>query len=349
MDTATKPATSGLTEEQHANRKKAIGASEAGIACGFPAFNRTQTDLWAVKTGRRQRDEIPEENMERVNIGTKIEALIAELYAERTGSSVQRMNKTYVDKEHSHMVCHIDRLVQKKDRILECKNVDSMAFRLGEWGESGTDEVPLVYLMQCHHMLRVTGKRVCDLAALVGGNKLEIYRIEADAAMERLVVNGERQFWDYVEKDIPPPPSNSTDITLLNPIGELTPIAQCTAEVYQTLQRMRLYGDRRKNASDEYEECKFVLQKYMQGAGILVDQWGMEAATWKNQKDKTVTDWKSIAGDLLHNGLPPCPEAVAQKDWTEESAWNLLISRHTKIKTGNRTFLIKKGTKAYAG
>ena len=70
------------------------------------------------------------------------------------------------------------RTVVDAGRGVECKNRNY--FNHGEWGEPGTDEVPLEVTAQVHWSMRVTGLPRWDVAVLLGGNRLGIYHLEYD-------------------------------------------------------------------------------------------------------------------------------------------------------------------------
>src|SRR5690606_33498515 len=53
--------------------------------------------------------------------------------------------------------------------------------------------------------LAVTGKQAADVAVVLGGQHLEIHRIERDEQMIARLIELERRFWQYVETDTPPP------------------------------------------------------------------------------------------------------------------------------------------------
>lgn len=57
--------------------------------------------------------------------------------------------------------------------------------------------------LQVHHQLAVTGKQAADVAVLLGGQRLEIHRIERDERLIARLIELERQFWRYVETDAP--------------------------------------------------------------------------------------------------------------------------------------------------
>ncbi|MGN5479491.1 YqaJ viral recombinase family protein [Cupriavidus basilensis] len=96
---------------------------------------------------------------------------------------------------------------------LECKNVDGMAYRFGEWGEPGTDEVPEEYLLQCQHYMTVLDYPEWHLAACVGGNKLKTYIILRDTELEEMLIEQEHAFWQRVQSGERPDPDWQHDTT----------------------------------------------------------------------------------------------------------------------------------------
>jgi predicted phage-related endonuclease len=64
--------------------------------------------------------------------------------------------------------------------------------------------------------LAVTGKQAADVAVLIGGQHLEIHRIERDERLIRNLIQLERKFWQLVESDTPPDAdgSESADLAL---------------------------------------------------------------------------------------------------------------------------------------
>ena len=99
------------------------------------------------------------------------------------------------------MLANIDREVTGAEdvQILECKTAGINGARL--WKEG----VPEYVQLQVMHQLAVTGKQAADVAVLLGGQMLEIHRIERDEQMIARLIELERKFWHYVETDTPPP------------------------------------------------------------------------------------------------------------------------------------------------
>ncbi len=103
------------------------------------------------------------------------------------------------------MLANIDREVIGADdvQILECKTAGINGARL--WKEG----VPEYVQLQVMHQLAVTGKQAADVAVLLGGQTLEIHRMERDEQMIARLIELERKFWYYVETDTPPPADGS--------------------------------------------------------------------------------------------------------------------------------------------
>lgn len=189
-------------------RKKGIGSSDAAAAVGLNPY-KSQLELWMEKTGRDA--ELPQldpaDDTSPAFWGTILEPIVASHYTNKTGNRVRRINAVlqHPDPELSWMLANIDReVIGVEDvQILECKTAGINGSRL--WKEG----VPEYVQLQVMHQLAVTGKQAADVAVLLGGQHLEIYRIERDETMIAQLIELERQFWNYVETDTPPPADGS--------------------------------------------------------------------------------------------------------------------------------------------
>ncbi|MBA6124514.1 YqaJ viral recombinase family protein [Pseudomonas sp. NC26] len=195
-------------EDWLAVRKQGIGSSDAAAAVGLNPY-KSQLELWLEKTGRDaslpkldpQDDESP------AYWGNVLEPIVAWHYSKRSGNRVRRINAVlqHPNPELSWMLANIDREVIGADdvQILECKTAGINGARL--WKEG----VPEYVELQVMHQLAVTGKQAADVAVLLGGQHLEIHRIERDEQMIARLIELERKFWNYVETDTPPPVDGS--------------------------------------------------------------------------------------------------------------------------------------------
>jgi len=188
-------------------RQSGIGSSDAAAAVGLNPY-KSQLELWMEKTERTDthREPSAEDSLTSpLHWGQVLEPLVADHYARHTGYRVQRVNAILQHVEHPWMLANLDREVVGNDavQILECKTAGLFGARL--WKEG----VPEYVQLQVMHQLAVTGQQAADVAVLLGGHELQIHRIERDEAMIEQLIALERQFWDYVERDTPPPADGS--------------------------------------------------------------------------------------------------------------------------------------------
>jgi putative phage-type endonuclease len=189
-------------------RKKGIGSSDAAAAVGLNPY-QSQLELWLIKTGRDgglpKID--PNDETSPMYWGTLLEPIVAAHYTKRSGNRVRKINAVlqHPDPDKAWMLANIDReVVGTSDvQILECKTAGEFGSRLWK------DGVPDYIVCQVQHQLAVTSKASADVAVLICGQELRIYRIDRDEALIARLIELERQFWQFVEIDTPPPADGS--------------------------------------------------------------------------------------------------------------------------------------------
>ena len=295
--------TKNLEREEWLNiRKKGIGSSDAAAAVGLNPY-KSQLELWMEKTGRDA--ELPQldptDDTSPAFWGTILEPIVASHYTNKTGNRVRRINAVlqHSDPELSWMLANIDReVIGAEDvQILECKTAGINGSRL--WKEG----VPEYVQLQVMHQLAVTGKQAADVAVLLGGQHLEVYRIERDETMIAQLIELERQFWNYVEKDTPPPADGSesadTALRCLFPQDhgetiDFTVDEELTA-AYETLKQVR------ETISEQEKQESALKQKIQQAMGDASRAvFASGAVTWKKAKDTVTVDTKALLRDLPH-------------------------------------------------
>ncbi len=200
-------------EDWLAVRKQGIGSSDAAASVGLNPY-KSQLELWLEKTGRDgslpKTD--PHDEDSPAYWGNLLEPIVAAHYTRRTGNRVRRINSVlqHPDPDKAWMLANIDREVTGASdvQILECKTAGINGARLWK------DGVPEYVQLQVQHQLAVTGKAAADVAVLLGGQHLEIHRINRDESLIARLVQLEQQFWNYVETDTPPPADGSESAEL---------------------------------------------------------------------------------------------------------------------------------------
>ncbi|MDT4842197.1 hypothetical protein FQZ97_760880 [compost metagenome] len=158
------------------------------------------------------------------------------------------------------------------------------------------------------------------MAVLLGGQHLEIHRIERDETMIARLIDLERLFWDYVVSDTPPPADGTESaeaaLRCLYPEdnGQTLDFSQHPelATTYRELKAVR-----QSIAQQETREAKLkqVLQQAMGAATRAEFTEGY--ISWKKSKDTTAFDVERLLKEKPH-----------------------LQVRYTKLKEGSRRFLI---------
>ena len=306
-------------EDWLAVRKQGIGSSDAAAAVGLNPY-KSQLELWLEKTGRDtslpKLDPLDEDSP--AYWGNILEPIVATHYSRRSGHRVRRINAVlqHPDPKLAWMLANIDREVigAPEVQILECKTAGINGARL--WKEG----VPEYVQLQVMHQLAVTGKQAADVAVLLGGQHLEVHRIERDESMIARLIDLERLFWDYVVSDTPPPADGtaSADAALrcLYPEdnGQTLDFSQHT-ELASTY--LELKSVRQSIAQQETREAqlKQVLQQAMGEATRA--EFAEGYISWKKSKDSIGLDVEQMLKDKPY-----------------------LQARYPKIKTGSRRFLI---------
>ncbi len=299
-------------------RQGGIGSSDAAAAVGLHPY-KSRLQLWMEKTGRDaglpQVD--PNDDQSPMYWGTLLEPIVAAHYTRRTGHRVRRLNAVLQHPDHPWMLANIDReVVGAGDvQILECKTAGIHGARF--WN----DGVPAYVQLQVMHQLAVTGKQAADVAVLLGGQDLQVFRLVRDDAMIAQLIALERQFWDCVERDQAPAAdgSDSADLALraLYPRD-----SGSTLDLSTDLEMSGVFSDllsvRAVIASQAALEAQLKqrIQQRMGEAMRAVFEAG--EVSWKRSKDTVALDTEQLLKDQ--------PE---------------LAQRYQRTKPGSRRFLVQ--------
>ncbi|WP_206198528.1 YqaJ viral recombinase family nuclease [Zoogloea dura] len=290
--------TNNLTRDQWLNvRRQGIGSSDAAAAVGLNPY-KSPLELWLEKTGRdAELPRIdPSDETSPTYWGTLLEPIVAAHYTKRSGNKVRKVNAVLQHPEHAWMLANIDReIVGTSDvQILECKTAGIHGSRL--W----RDGVPEYVQLQVMHQLAVTGKQAADVAVLLGGQELQIHRIERDETVIAQLIELEAQFWAHVEADEAPPAdgSESADRALraLYP-QDSGRVLDFTGDMEMSALFSDLVAVRKvlEDQGDQEAQLRQRIQERMGDATRALFETG--DVTWKRTKDGTSTDMAALKND----------------------------------------------------
>ena len=265
-----------LTLEQLANRKGYIGASEAAAACGLSPW-KTPYELWADKTSAL----VIEQQNSRMEWGNRLESVVMLKYLEDLppeAGTLEAPCTFQVSAEYPWMGCTPDGLLP--DRVVEIKTAGLGQSR--EWGEEGTDAVPLQYLLQVTHQMICTGRKKADIPVLIGGNDYRVYSVTLDEDLAGLLIEREREFWQHVEARTPPDVQSIADAVSRWPKDSGVSVV-ATPEIADAVVRLAEVKAEQEKLEADADALSLAIRTCMAEASILTDSAGQTLATWKAQ------------------------------------------------------------------
>jgi putative phage-type endonuclease len=288
-----------INQDFSLDRSKYIGGSDIGAILGLSRF-RSPFEVWMEKTGKevKKLDSLP------LRFGSFAEEFVASEYARGTGFKLIHDESIFIHPEHAFMCAHMDRFVLEggaanstptPTRILECKTAHP--FSTGDWGEIGSDEVPMSYLCQCIWYMAITNINTVDLAVLFGNSDFRIYQIARDAELETVILQKARHFWtEHVLQDIAPPAQSEADCQTLFSKGDPNKSLEAQSETLELTKRLQVLNSEISTREEAISSIKQAIMSEMGEAEMLTYQ-GKVLATWKAPKPSYRLDSKRIEAE----------------------------------------------------
>lgn len=181
-----------------------IGGSDAGAVVGLNPYKSTYA-LWAEKTGQTP----PFNGNVITEVGSYLEALVADMFMRETGKRVRRKNRMMVNDAYPFACADVDRVVVGENAVLECKTTNSppamRKFKHGEYPES--------WYCQMMHYMAVGGYERAYLGVLIGCREFQWFVLDRDEEEIRALMEAESEFWQMVLDKKPPAPDGSKSST----------------------------------------------------------------------------------------------------------------------------------------
>ena len=312
-----------LNNQDFANlRAKSLGGSDIGAILGVNRY-RSAVDVWLEKTGRK----VPQVNNLATRFGQFAEEFVASEYSLSTDHNLVNHPRAIIHPQHDYMHGHVDRFVCDADRlfdesgallatrILECKTANPFAQH--EWGELGSDQVPMSYLAQCAWYMMITQIPQADLAVLFGNTDFRVYEIPRDLELEEMILERARFFWEAnVLQDIPPKPQSESDLRSLFPKSQAGKSVEASHETIEFIKKLQHAQAQIESYEQEVSTLKQGIMAQMQDAEVLLLD-GKTIATWKAPKSSLRVDTKRLTEDH--------PDIVAQYQVQSASSRRLVI------------------------
>lgn len=219
-------------------KKETIGSSEATIACGISQW-KSPYELFLEKTGRKEPDDVNDSMI----LGKLLERPLVEFWAIKTGH--RPIKGTFRDIVYKHPVhpfisCTPDVFFihesTGKKWLLEVKNPDNRR----------VDEPDKSWIIQLTYQMGICGIKKGALLWSYPQRGVYFLYQEFDFNQELFdsIIYAVIEFWtEYVQKDVPPPLSNASDVLYQYPIEEEGKVIEGSEALSMTYYEMKQLQD----------------------------------------------------------------------------------------------------------
>lgn len=269
-----------LTTKQLSDRKLGIGGSDMPIILGLSTY-KTPYQLYLEKIAVGEPVQSPETTYQ--YWGNQLEPVIRDHFAKKYQVAVETP-ATIVHPEHTFLRANVDGLIPSLNAVLEIKT--TAGWNAQEWGEPGTDVIPLAYRAQVAHYCLTTGAEKAIIAVLIGGNDYREYIYTPNESVTKIILNSAKTFWDCVVTRTPPAMTNTADCRLkFGTIApekaiQLTPKSKLES-IVNTLSKLK---EETKLLAAKEDKLKTEIMQDMGDAEYITDIHGKPVVSWKMTK-----------------------------------------------------------------
>lgn len=267
----------GFSSQKIEERKLGIGGSDMPIILGLSNY-KTPYQLYLEKKGIVSTGD----QMSPLQYwGNRLEAIIRDEFSLRNEVSVH-VPDTLVHPFYDFLRANIDGYIVEWDSILEVKC--SSQYMAHEWGEDGSDSIPMSYLVQVAHYCSVMNIKHAYIAVLIGGHDYRQFKYTRDLILEKKLLDSATLFWEAVQKDNAPPPINIIDLKMMFPKHAPGKVINISDDIYPHLQKLADAKAKIKELQEIEEDSRFNIMQYMNDCECLTDEEGRPLVTWKVNK-----------------------------------------------------------------
>ncbi|SOD42421.1 YqaJ viral recombinase family nuclease [Nitrosovibrio sp. Nv4] len=211
-----------------------------------------------------------------------VEMLIDELESQGREVKIIGRNARYQDPQHPFLAAEIDLelLIDGEEVNGEIKTVHPFAAK--DWGEEGTDEIPVYYTAQVMHGLMIKPRRRAIVAALIGADDLRLHEVVRDDDLITGIRAKEIEFWQRVQDRVAPEPTEAADVKWLYG-KDLGTVAEADDGLALLCQALKDKKTSFKTLEEEIEELSTSIKIRIGNAATLLYR-DRPIATWKTQQ-----------------------------------------------------------------
>lgn len=313
--------------------KYAIGGSDVASIVGVSSWDTPLSTFLRIMGEKPPTPDNPA-----MEWGRKLEPLVLEKYAEREGEvtvghdrqgdpttfytdGTRTRNRTVPHgpaselleelrhPEHNWMMGHVDGLAVEGDgtirRLVEAKTTGQRAGQ-GDWGDDGTDEIPVYYMTQVQWyqglLWEILGREIpADVPVLFGDKRFRVYHIEFDRDIYLALKEQVTEFWEIHVLPEEPPPAQAGDSKALEVLyprhepGSEKEVEYGT-DLYEQIRELKEVREIESELEEREDRLANRIKEQMgevkrlTGPGFTIN--------WTRTKDSVKVDWQGVVEDL---------------------------------------------------
>ena len=280
------------------DRTKFIGGCDAAGILGVSRW-KTPFQLYQEKIGAFIEESNPARDKV-LNRGKRWEPVVVEMLLDELTSrghevEVIARNARYQDPEFPFLACEIDLELRIDGEEVNGEMKTVHPFAAKDWGEEGTDEIPIYYVAQGMHGLMIKPRRRVIVTALIGADDLRIHELVRDDELIAAIRQKEIAFWQRIQDRNPPEPTDAEDVKWLYAKDAGT-VAEADDALALLCQQLKDKKSKCKDLENEIESLATALKVRMGDAATLLYRNSM-LATWKTQSSSRI-DIKAL--EVVH-------------------------------------------------
>jgi putative phage-type endonuclease len=263
-------------------RKGFIGGSDAPIILGLSPW-KSPYQLWLEKIGQEEPEDIS--GLDHVHFGVVLEDVVAREWALRHNRKVRRMNNRAVHPKHDFILAQIDRRIVGGG-ILECKTTGAHN------GDDWLSGPPAHYWVQVQHQMMTAEIDNAAIAVLIGGQRYADFEISADKKFQADLLDLELDFWDRVQRGVPPDPISTEEARRV--WQKYTPLEVYASE--EDIKNIKTLVEVRAKIEElekQEESAKLALMSALKDIGDTLIVNNVPVVSWKSQQ-RTSVDLKAL-------------------------------------------------------
>jgi putative phage-type endonuclease len=265
-----------ITEQQRKDRQLGIGGSDIAIILGLSSY-KTPYQLYLEKIGESSEEqETPQQYW-----GNRLEPIIRDEFAKRHNVAIKTPDTT-IHPFHEFLRANVDGFIPDLNAVLEVKT--SSGFMTKQWGDNGSDNIPIQYLVQVAHYCSVFDADCAYIAVLIGGSDYREYKYTRNFEIESRIIEAAKAFWKCVQERTPPLPINQIDLRIMYPKHNPEKIKTIAPYIKTHLTELSDIKLKIKELGEIEEKKKFNIMRFMEDAECLTDEAGEPLITWKANK-----------------------------------------------------------------